>query len=64
MKIKVQVIVTREIEIDPSVYPEGSTDEQILQSEISYADDLFHEWAASDDVVFETKGEILPDDPK
>jgi hypothetical protein len=55
-KAKITVTITREIEFDPEYY---DTTEQMLAEEIRYADELFHEWIESEDVKFETKGELI-----
>jgi hypothetical protein len=58
-KIVITVTITREIEIDPEFYDSNATDEQILQEEIQYAENLFHEWTEADNVQWKTEGKLV-----
>lgn len=58
-KIVVTVTITREVEIDSDIYGTDMTEEQILQEEIQYAEDLFHEWVEADNIQWKTEGKLI-----
>jgi len=58
-KALITVTITREIEYDPDFYETDLSEEEFLQEEIKYADNLFHEWIEADGVKFFTEGKLI-----
>jgi hypothetical protein len=60
--IKVKVTMTRKVPISEMReygWTEVLTDEELLLTEIDFAEDYVHEWMDNDDITFETEGQII-----
>jgi len=59
MKAKITVTITRVIDLDLyNEFEPEKTNEERLDAELQYAENLFHEWINAEDVEWETKGEF------